>query len=345
MCEYRYTLIAKENYSEFYKKSQKLDFGPMLLPKIYEDKLWGILVYKNNVLVAGWVGTKRINNRIIASLYQEVVYNSHPLILEDSLSNESFSQQIIETAMSYAKKAGISNLVISQWSRHKYVYNLSNYIQKWHATFIIDVSIDSSKLKSALGNKQRGAVNKAFRHNLQFTICDNKNIDKDIIIFDNLRKSTQRRSISKNANSSMLMKSINYYKHILNNYDSRLISVSHDDKIIAMLLFLKSGSIIYPYYSGSDMESNRAYGASAYMFWMLFMYAKEIGCKYFDMGGSPINPNKNHPAFSIYTFKKSFGGEYQEFSCGDIVISKWKYNLVKSLKESRSFMRFFSTKM
>jgi len=63
---------------------------------------------------------------------------------------------------------------------------------------------------------------------------------------------------------------------------------------------------------------------------------------YFDMGGVPVSPDINHPAYGVYTFKKSFGGEYKEYNSGKIIISPIKYKLLNFVLKNRKLLRIIS---
>ena len=55
-----------------------------------------------------------------------------------------------------------------------------------------------------------------------------------------------------------------------------------------------------------------------------------------------MKPTKEHPAYGVYEFKKSFGGEYMEFDNGPIVINKWKYALLSFVLKNRKLLRILS---
>ena len=65
----------------------------------------------------------------------------------------------------------------------------------------------------------------------------------------------------------------------------------------------------------------------------------------FDMGGVPQSPTAEHPAYGVYVFKRSFGGAYQEFDGGKIIISPTKYRLLNFLLSQRKLLRLFSKKL
>ncbi len=198
------------------------------------------------------------------------------------------------------------------------------------------------QLNSSLRNK----INKAQRNGITFVVFDNEEAVSKLEDFQRLRSVTQDRAIQKNKKSSMLLKSINAYNKIIVDYDSYFVaSYTKEGILAAMFLLIKSGKTMYSYYAGSDIEINRETGASSYLNWMFIQFASECGCKYVDMGGVPINPDESHPAYGIYVFKKSFGGEYHDYNSGDFVLSPLKYKMIKMLQNSKFLIRFLSKKM
>ena len=118
-----------------------------------------------------------------------------------------------------------------------------------------------------------------------------------------------------------------------------------DNQVATVALMIQSGNTVYYYSGGSDYELNKKYSCSAYVLWKAICWFNSQGIDVFDMGGVPVSPSKEHPAYGVYAFKRSFGGAYQEFDGGKIIISHWKYKLLNWLLSQRKVLRFFSTKL
>ncbi len=336
----RYEKLTADNYAAYLELCNQQIQGPMLLPNKYDLRLWGIVVYRDEQLIGGWVGTKRLSGRL-SWLYQEVVFDSTPQIFQPIYVEEM--SNFIQTITQYAKQDAIVSLVLSHWSRGEMpLISQANF--ETNATFLIDVQ--QNDLFMTLEHSQRKQIRKAEREEVAFVIYSRDEAIQELEAFDNIRKTTQERAISNNSKSSMLLKSSSFYKNILLNYNSTMVACkTKDGQIGAMLLFLQSGATIYLYFSGSDIAINKATGCSSYLHWCIFNYAKEIGCKYVDMGGVPVSPKEVHPAYGVYKYKKSFGGEYKEYTSGDIVISTWRYKLIQLIKQNRTLLRLLSKKL
>lgn len=336
-----YVILDEKKYAAFYDRTQKMIQGPMLLPKFWTNELWGVLACENNEIIGGWVGKKRVKGKI-SFFYQEIIFDSLPLFFIDVES--VYVNNLIDYAIVLSKRDGISLLGISHWSRSLLSKIPSTMVVKSNATFLVD--LEKADLLSTLEHSQRKQIKKAEREGVKFVVYDSVSALEELEHFAEIRKDTQKRAVMNNKHSSILLKSREYYKNILMNYDAYLVScVTKDNDIGSMLLFLKSGFTTYLYYSGSNMQINKETGCSSYMHWCIFNYAKTLGCRYVDMGGVPVAPEESNPAYGVYKFKKSFGGDYKEYIEGDIVISSIKCFIVNLFKRNRWFLRLLSKRL
>ena len=65
-------------------------------------------------------------------------------------------------------------------------------------------------------------------------------------------------------------------------------------------------------------------GPSA-MFWHAMRFARARGCTVFDMGAVTPTDDPNHPHYSVYQYKKGWGGELASVRSGELVMSALKY--------------------
>ena len=47
--------------------------------------------------------------------------------------------------------------------------------------------------------------------------------------------------------------------------------------------------------------------------WEMILWAKELGCRLYDLRGVPGDDDPENPLFGLYRFKKGFGGKKTEF--------------------------------
>lgn len=338
-----YAQITRDNYAEFYRLTQTLEQGPMLLPTHWLDGLWGVVVYDdNNHIAGGWVGRKRLNGWKVR-LYQEIVFDSMPQVFATD-TDDSLFYSLIRYAINQGKREHIAALVVSHWSRTDFHWDDKNFIAEENATFLNDLRKDN--LIMTLDSSLRNKIRKAEKMGVQFVEYSKDEAIGMLPRFQQLRSETQQRAVEHNADSSMLLKSESYYKNILQNYDSTLVAAkTADGEIASMTLCIKSGKTMYTYYSGSDIEKNRQTGCSAYLKWKIFDMAQRRGCHYVDMSGVPVNPSPDHPAYGVYKFKASYRGDYQQFRGGVFLLNQFKYRLIEGLKKNRHLLRLLSKTM
>jgi lipid II:glycine glycyltransferase (peptidoglycan interpeptide bridge formation enzyme) len=67
------------------------------------------------------------------------------------------------------------------------------------------------------------------------------------------------------------------------------------------------------------------------IFWHAMQLARAAGCAVFNMGAVTPSDDPDHPHYSVYTYKKRWGGRLVEVPCAELVVSPWKYRLQESL--------------
>jgi hypothetical protein len=71
-------------------------------------------------------------------------------------------------------------------------------------------------------------------------------------------------------------------------------------------------------------------GPSA-MFWHAMRVARASGCAIFDMGAVTPTDDPNHPHYSVYEYKKGWGGRLEAVQSGELVVSASKYRFQNSV--------------
>jgi hypothetical protein len=54
-------------------------------------------------------------------------------------------------------------------------------------------------------------------------------------------------------------------------------------------------------------------------------YARAQGCLTFDMGAVTPTDDPSHPHFSVYEYKKQWGGELRAVHGAELIVSPWKH--------------------
>jgi hypothetical protein len=62
-----------------------------------------------------------------------------------------------------------------------------------------------------------------------------------------------------------------------------------------------------------------------FIVWHAMRYAHARGCRTFDMGAVTPTDDPSHPHYSVYEYKKLWGGELRQIHGGEIIVSPWKH--------------------
>jgi hypothetical protein len=76
--------------------------------------------------------------------------------------------------------------------------------------------------------------------------------------------------------------------------------------------------------STRDRELTPKQGPSA-LFWHAIRFARDRGCSEFEMGAVTPTEDRNHPHYSVYEYKKGWGGTVQSVRSGEVIVSPLKY--------------------
>lgn len=333
--------INAEIYPAFYTLVQSTQWGNPLLPIEYNNKLWGDVIYRNDEIIGGWVGLIRGDIPVARIITKSVYFDSYPIFKTKTLEEQCLPI-LVNNIKNHAKKDRVVMLNLTHWVRGG--QSITD-INETNATFLNSLQYTEEELWKNIERTQRNKIRKGEKNNVEVLVLQNDKSLKYLNDFQLLRQKTQRHALLNNSNASMLLKANEYFENLFKDSKTTLFVAIVDGKTASVALMLHSGNTVYYYSGGSDYELNKATGASAYLIWKALCFYREKKVISFDMGGVPVNPGSNHPAYGVYTFKKSFGGEYKEFEGGKIIIAPFRYNLLQFLLSQRKLLRFFSTKL
>jgi hypothetical protein len=67
------------------------------------------------------------------------------------------------------------------------------------------------------------------------------------------------------------------------------------------------------------------------IFWHAMALARTWGCTVFDMGAVTPTADREHPHYSVYEYKKGWGGRLETLDAGELVVAPWKFRLQEFL--------------
>lgn len=333
--------ITADLYPSFYELIQASQWGNPMLPLTYQSSLWGDVILEDDRVIGGWIGTIRGNIPIVNIITKSVYFDSYPIFATDEVKN-LYQDSLITYMKLRAAREGITMFNLTHWVRG---CGMQVDVKEKGATFVSVLHKTEEDLWKEVESKQRNCIRKGDKSGVECIVCQGEDSIRYLADFQRLRQRTQQHAIRKNAKASMLLKSDEFFKKIFLNKNSTLFVGMVGDQVATMALMIQSGNTVYYYSGGSDYELNKKYSCSADVLWKAICWFNNQGIDVFDMGGVPVFPSKEHPAYGVFAFKCSFGGEYQEFDGGKIIISHWKYKLLNWLLSQRKVLRFFSAKI
>ncbi|MBR5327703.1 MAG: peptidoglycan bridge formation glycyltransferase FemA/FemB family protein [Paludibacteraceae bacterium] len=333
--------ITADLYPYFYEMVQLSLWGNPMLPMSYQSSLWGEVVVEDDILIGGWIGTIRGNIPVAKIITKSVYFDSYPVFSTVGMKN-LYEDLLIRSMKLRAKREGITMFNLTHWGRDN---TLCFDTKEKCATFTTMLHRTEEELWKEVESKQRNCVRKGEKSGVECIVCKGENSIRYLSDFQRLRQSTQQHAIRKNAKASMLLKSDEFFKRLFLDKNTTLFVGKVDDQVATVALMIQSGMTVYYYSGGSDYELNKKYSCSAYILWKAIYWFNNQGVGVFDMGGVPVLPSKEHPAYGVYAFKRSFGGEYREFDVGKIIINRWKCKLLDIILSQRKLLRLFSTKL
>lgn len=254
---------------------------------------------------------------------------------------------IINKMMRFLKSRGVVYCYISHWIRSadSDILTESGFRVKEEATVEIDLSPEEKLITGNFKAGFRHALNKARRLGVSYDIREGKEAETLLGDLASLRRETQKKAKRRNPNASMMLKTIEFTRNILLSENNKvyIATASYGGRIAHIVMFVSFGKVLYAYLSGSDVRLNSETGAANFLYYNTILFAKKQGFRCLDMGGTPLNPLPDHPAYGVWFFKRSFGGNTRIYIGGSAVIRKIRGYLVLKLLEDRQIVRFLSS--
>lgn len=215
-------------------------------------------------------------------------------------------------------------------------------------TVIIDLRPSPEKLLSSMRQQTRNSIRRAYKEEVDFSICDAKSPDlmKNLKEWHGIYEATAKRK-------KFYFEGFEYFKILFEcagnageeeNSEPRfeekskvpldasapppkfyLFTASKENKMLSGLILAISAKRAYYMYAASALESRQCmpnYGLQ----WEVIRFARSKGCTQYDLMGIPQDENKNDPMAGLYIFKTGFGGQKTHFGgTWDFPYDKEKY--------------------
>lgn len=197
-------------------------------------------------------------------------------------------------------------------------------------TFQLDLTKNESLLLAEMKPKTRYNIKISQRHGVQIIEDNSESAFKAYL--DLMMETTRRQGFY--AHTSDYHRKL--WETLAPTGMYHLFLAKLDNKVLAAYIFFTfKDHLYYPY--GASTRENREVMPTYGLFWEVIKYGQKVGCKTFDMWGTPgPNPDPKDPWSGFHRFKEGFGSRLFEFiGSYDLVSNPQLYNLYSFANDIR----------
>jgi len=205
------------------------------------------------------------------------------------------------------------------------VFLAAGYKKVSNYTILINLTKPEEELFLSLEKKSaRWGVKKAIKNNLVFEEAKKEDIQEFYPLYKKIALEGDFFAEPKEFLFSLLKKEI-----------GKIFFVKKDRKIIAggALLFNHDYTILN---LTASNEEGQKLQAMPFLYWNLILFSKNLGKKYFDLGGYDKEAKEGEKTYNINKFKERFGGTITE---QPIYSTNWRYPFLRKLIRKFKFLK------
>jgi lipid II:glycine glycyltransferase (peptidoglycan interpeptide bridge formation enzyme) len=173
-------------------------------------------------------------------------------------------------------------------------------------TYLIDLTKDLESLLMSFEEKTRYNIRLSEKKGV--TVKEDST-DAGIDAFYKMYQETSKRD-------TFLIHPRSYYlklkEMLVDRKMANVFIAEYQGKPVASLFAFRFGERIW-YMYGASINEYRNMMPNHALHWHLIKWAKEKGCKVYDLWGIPSAPSEKHPLYGVYRFKKGFNGELKSW--------------------------------
>lgn len=245
--------------------------------------------------------------RYIGCFFKRLDFDTYPASLE---TNADLTRCMLSQLVEYSKKSGYMNLSILSYNTRACVPGLEQLGLSImpRMEFILDLSMTEDELWKNLSSHHRRKIKNATKQGLVFE--EESTLDA-VRKFRTLQKLSRDRRIQRGESIGMLEDA--YFEELGGRYLEKnlghIFFLTHHQKPVSGAFVSIYGDQAIYVYGGSSDDGFRM-DAPALLFWKIFSWCREFGCREFSMGGVPASAvDTDSQSHGLYRFKAGFGGE------------------------------------
>lgn len=308
------TYPEKDRWNEFVKNSPrgsilqsfewgdfKSYFGWQPLRIVLEDGgkiIAGISILKRNVPLIRHSLYYAPRGPIIDYYDKELMHDLMDVVEKQADRNHALALKI-DPEVAEEEKAAVSNL------RSLGFEKALKQVQP-RATFVLDLEPELDEIIKGFEEKTRYNIRLAEKKGVE---VKEDASEKGVNLFYEIYRQTAQRD-------KFLIHPLIYYQRLREvlfkaDMGSNFLAYYQGKAIAGVVIFRFGDKIWYMY--GASASEYRNVMPNHILHWEVIRWAKQKGCKYYDLWGIPARPEKNHPLYGVYRFKKGFNGKVVKY--------------------------------
>jgi hypothetical protein len=193
-----------------------------------------------------------------------------------------------------------------------------------HHRIVHDVQRDDAALLAAMDAKNRWNVRKSLRDGVVVSeIATEAELEEYCLLASETSARIRDRQLIA-ALPDPFYRSI--FRTLVPRGQGLFLLARADGRALAGALFLRSADALTYYFGAStrDPALTPRQGPCAVV-WHAMRLARAQGIRYFDHGAVTVTEDREHPHFSVYDFKRRFGGRLEPIASAELVLSRAKH--------------------
>ena len=245
--------------------------------------------------------------RYVGRFFKRLEFDTYPV---SSGNDVDLTRCMLSHIVEYSKKSGYTDLSILSYHTRIQVPDLEQLGLSIspRVEFVLDLSMTEDDLWMRLSSHHRRKIKNAIKHGLVF---DGASTTLDAARqFRNLQKRSRDRRMQRGESVGTLDDA--YFEEWCGRYFERnlgrIFFLTHDQNpVSAAFVSLHGGQATYVY--GGSSDDGFRMDAPALLFWKIFAWCRDFGCREFSLGGVPASAmDTDSPSHGLYRFKAGFGG-------------------------------------
>jgi len=245
--------------------------------------------------------------RYIGRFFKRLDFDTYPA---SKGNNADLTRCMLNHLVEYSKKSGYMNLSILSYNTRICIPDLEQLGLSIspRTEFVLDLSMTEDELWKRLSSHHRRKVKNAMKHELVFEGASTLDAVRQ---FRKLQKMSRDRRIHRGESIGVLDDA--YFEEVGGRYFEKnlghIFFLTHDQKpVSAAFVSIYGGQANYVY--GGSSDDGFRMDAPALLFWKIFSWCRDFGCREFSLGGVPASAvNSDSQSHGLYRFKAGFGGE------------------------------------